>query len=105
MLELDNEAVRVLKKVVHGHSIQCANWIILGLKDEKWNIDIGDKAITIIFIHTIILPRDISVETVDRIISENFRTNKVVKVNYRVMILQLIGPFFAKVLVFKFFTI
>lgn len=40
-----------------------------------------------------------------RIISEDFRTNEVVKVNYRVMFLQLIVPFFAKVLMLEFFTI
>lgn len=75
------------------------------MKDQEWNINIGHEAITIRLVYTISLPRDIPVETVGRIISEDFRTNEVVKVNYRVMFLQLIVPFFAKVLMLEFFTI
>jgi hypothetical protein len=50
------------------------------------------------------LPGDIPIETVDRIVPENFRSDKVVEVNNRTMFFQLIIPFFPIVIMLHFFS-
>ena len=45
MLQLYDQAVRVLKQIINWHIVQCAYWVILGLKYQEWDIDLRHKSV------------------------------------------------------------
>ena len=67
---LNYEAVMIFEQIVYRHVIERAYRIVFGLEDQKGNGNTWNKPITN-HVNSLLLPRNISVERMSRVVSKN----------------------------------